>query len=95
LRIHGVPICWQSKIEDWEPNRRFVDTQTRGPYKRWQHTHTFLSVSGGTLMVDTIRYSVPGGCVGKYLLLGPVRQDISKIFNYRSEKIHERFPASH
>ena len=25
LRLHGIPIWWQSKIVDWQPNRKFSD----------------------------------------------------------------------
>jgi len=32
LRIHGIPIRWQSEIAVWDPPRRFVDRQTKGPY---------------------------------------------------------------
>ena len=32
LRIRGLPIRWQSAITAWEPPRRFIDRQTRGPY---------------------------------------------------------------
>src|SRR5437773_1665615 len=42
LRLHGIPIRWQSEISIWEPPLRFVDRQTRGPYRLWHHEHRFV-----------------------------------------------------
>lgn len=47
LRLHGLPVRWQSRISVWEPPLRFVDEQTRGPYRRWHHEHAFEAVDGG------------------------------------------------
>ena len=33
LRVHGLPLRWQSEIAAWDPPHRFVDRQTRGPYR--------------------------------------------------------------
>ena len=41
LSLHGIPVKWQSKILNWNPPNNFVDTQTKGPYKKWHHTHKF------------------------------------------------------
>lgn len=49
LRVHGVPVRWLSRISLWEPPLRFVDEQSRGPYRRWHHEHIFEAAGGGTL----------------------------------------------
>src|SRR5215469_2807206 len=41
LRIHGLRCFWLTRIERWEPPLRFVDTQQKGPYRLWRHTHNF------------------------------------------------------
>ena len=62
LRLHLVPVRWQTRIESWEPPRRFVDTQVRGPYTLWEHTHTFEEDGpDATVIDDRIRYSIPFG----------------------------------
>jgi ligand-binding SRPBCC domain-containing protein len=80
LRIHGVPIKWQSVISEWEPPNRFVDQQTRGPYRLWVHEHKFMEHDGGTLVGDNVHYSVPGGILVQRFIVAP---DLDRIFKYR------------
>lgn len=93
LRIRGVPIKWRTLIAEWNPKTSFVDTQLKGPYKLWHHTHTFLEKDGGVLMTDTVRYEVPFGTLGNLLAGSYVKNDVVKIFNYRKEVISKTFGA--
>ena len=61
LALHRVPVRWLTRIEAWEPGRRFVDVQIKGPYRLWHHTHTFEPADGGTLVRDRVRYALPLG----------------------------------
>ena len=62
LTLHGLPISWLTRIEEWVPGERFVDAQLSGPYKLWHHTHEFEPDGAGhTLMRDTVRYALPFG----------------------------------
>lgn len=90
LRIHGIPVRWQSEITVWDPPRRFVDEQRKGPYKAWIHTHTFTPRDGGTLVEDEVWYDVPGGALVNEFF---VRRDVAKIFAYREARLRERFEA--
>ncbi len=91
LRLHGVPLRWQSKIEEWVPNQKFVDSQIRGPYSQWRHTHLFTPMKGGTLLTDRVLYKVPLGKVGAWTAGNYIKNDIAKIFDYRKKKIKELF----
>ncbi len=85
LRLHGVPIRWTTRIETWEPPARFVDTQLRGPYALWQHTHEFEpDRSGCTLIHDRVRYAIPYGPLGWLAHRLFVRRDLERIFDYRA-----------
>lgn len=89
LRIHGVPIKWQSQIIDWKPDQAFVDIQLKGPYAQWHHTHTFKDVNGGTQVKDRVRYQLRGGAIGDALIGWWVKKDVSRIFAYRQKVIEE------
>lgn len=88
LRLHGLPLRWRTRIEVWDPPRRFVDLQLRGPYRLWHHTHTFTEQGGGTLCRDVVRYAVPGGPWIDRLF---VRRDLRRIFAHRSEVLRRLF----
>jgi len=87
LRVHGIPIRWQSLITAWQPPDRFVDEQRRGPYRRWVHTHDFVEERGGTTVRDAVDFEVPFAP-----LAGPiVARDVRRIFAYRSASLSARF----
>ena len=88
LRLHWVPIRWRSEITAWDPPRRFVDEQRRGPYRTWIHEHEFAERDGGTEARDTVRYAVLGGVLVDVL---GVRRDVGKIFEYRERRLRELF----
>lgn len=90
LRLHGVPVRWLTEITAWEPGRRFVDEQRRGPYRLWHHTHTFEAVPGGTLIGDRVRYRLPLGVLGGVAHLLVVRRDLLRIFDFRQQAVAQR-----
>lgn len=87
LRLHGVPLRWRTLIEAWEPGRRFVDRQLRGPYQLWHHTHTFEPVSGGTLVGDRVRYAIPLGPAGRLADRLFVARDLERVFEFRRQAV--------
>jgi len=88
LKVHGIPLRWQSEITVWEPPLRFVDEQRKGPYQRWIHEHTFAEKDDGTLVMDRVQYAVPGGKLVNRLF---VSRDVNKIFAYRREQLKKLF----
>src|SRR4051812_40287444 len=88
IRIHGIPIRWQSTITVWDPPHVFVDEQVRGPYRQWVHRHTFVAERGGTTIGDEVDFEVPFQLIAGRL----VRRDVERIFAYRREMLMARFP---
>src|SRR4051812_47238791 len=89
LRIHGVPVRWDTLIQDWDPPHRFVDVQVRGPYRLWHHTHELEPLDGGTatLMRDTVRYAIGLGPFGEVARRAVVTRDLEAIFAFREERV--------
>jgi ligand-binding SRPBCC domain-containing protein len=96
LRLHGVPIRWRTRIESWEPPTGFLDTQVRGPYKLWEHTHSFEPLGDGAaaLIRDRVRYAIPFGPLGALAHALFVRRDLERIFDYRQQAVAERLRLS-
>jgi ligand-binding SRPBCC domain-containing protein len=86
LKLHGVPVRWRTRIETWEPGVGFLDTQVKGPYSLWEHTHLFeQDGEGATVIHDRIRYAIPLGPLGTIAHRLFVRRDLERIFDYRRE----------
>jgi ligand-binding SRPBCC domain-containing protein len=87
LRLHGVPLRWVSRIEEWHPGRGFVDRQLHGPYRLWHHRHEFEPHVDGTLARDMVEYSLPLGPLGGLAHRAFVRRDLDAVFEYRRRQI--------
>lgn len=93
LRIRGISIRWVTLILDWNPIHSFVDTQLKGPYKVWHHTHRFVPYQGGTMIEDEVFYALPQIPVGTQLVQSFVDKDVRGIFEFRKKKITELFTS--
>lgn len=83
LRVHGVPLSWTTRIEQWEPGAGFVDRQIAGPYRLWHHHHSFRAQGDSTVVTDVVDYALPLGALGEFAHRLLVRRDLEQIFAYR------------
>jgi ligand-binding SRPBCC domain-containing protein len=90
LKLHGVPVRWLTRIDEFERDRMFVDRQLKGPYKLWLHRHTFEASGSETIMRDDVQYQLPLGILGA-VGLPLVRRDVERIFEYRHQAVRELF----
>ena len=87
LRLIGFPIQWTTRIEDYAPPHRFVDSQLFGPYKKWVHLHEFSASGDGTRMRDVVDYEIPYGITGALAQKLFVARILERIFDYRRAAI--------
>lgn len=92
--MFGLPLTWVTRIEEVEAPNRFVDTQIKGPYKRWWHQHTFEAVQGGVLMRDRVEYELPLGPLGDLAHRIFVKQRLTAIFEFRNATLLNLFPSA-
>jgi len=91
LKIRGIPVRWCSLIIDWKPIKSFIDTQLKGPYRVWHHTHRFSPYLDGTLIEDEVYYALPNIPFIHTLLGWYIAQDVTKIFQFRKKEIEKFF----
>ena len=94
IRVHGLPMRWQTEIESWQPGVSFVDSQIRGPYRCWWHEHSFRALGSQTIMQDRVLYSPPLGPLGWLAHRLKIRAMLTEIFRYRSKAIELQFAKS-
>ncbi|HYE72262.1 MAG TPA: SRPBCC family protein [Blastocatellia bacterium] len=88
LSIFGVPFHWQTLIEKWEEGRCFVDSQVKGPYTLWCHTHLFEEIGPNiTLVRDYVEYRVPYGLFGRLVHTILIKRMLKQIFDFRADAI--------
>lgn len=90
VRLYGLPLRWQSRIESVDPPREFLDIQTKGPYSYWHHRHTFEDAgSGATVIRDQVDYGLPLGPLGSIAYYLFVERSLREIFDFRERKLAE------
>jgi len=86
IKVNGIPFNWQTEITEWEPNKRFIDKQLKGPYRVWIHEHTFEEKDGKTIMNDHVQFLSPGWFLEPIINKLFIEKKVKGIFAYR-EKI--------
>jgi NADH dehydrogenase len=83
----GIPMTWRSRIVDYDPPHGFRDVQLAGPYRRWDHRHTFTAEGNSTRITDVVEYSLPLGPLGELAHAAVVRSQLEEIFRHRERAI--------
>ncbi len=92
---------WTALITDFVLNQYFSDMQKQGPFRRWEHTHSFeaKTIDGceGTLIRDVVQYEVGFGVIGRMLEKLMFQRMLRTTFEYRKRalvRIFEQKPVS-
>ena len=90
----GIPMKWKTKILSVNAPHHFIDKQLKGPYKFWEHKHTFEEKDGGVLMTDEVYYQLPFSVIFS-IFNGLVKNKLNHIFDYRTKKLNQIFNYGH
>ena len=55
----------KSRITVMQSPVHFIDEMVEGDFKSFEHSHHFMKIENGTIMIDLLRYEVPYGLVGR------------------------------
>jgi len=86
LHLAGIPFKWKTEITAWNPPFSFEDTQLKGPYAKWIHTHRFEDHGHRTLIVDDVDYALPLSPLGD-LAYPVIKWQLGRIFGHRKRVI--------
>jgi len=82
--VRVAPGLWIRLISEhvlYDPPRRFVDEQIRGPFRRWRHEHIVEPHAGGAVLIDRIDFQVPCRIAAERMAM----RRLQRLFEYRHE----------
>jgi len=93
-RHFGVRWWMTSRIVAWEPPHRFVDEQTRGPFRAMRHEHLFDRLAdGSTRMTDRMTVSAPFGPLGAVVSRVVLAPYLRRLLRQRAGHIQRLCPG--
>ena len=81
-----VPINWTAKHSDVDPMNGFTDTQIKGPFRYWQHRHTFRSIDEHTTEVKDVIEAKFSRHPYRAVICGLMWAGLPTLFGYRAWK---------
>ena len=91
--LWGLKFYWETEICKVNKPLFFTDRQLKGPYKLWEHTHTFIKKDNGVLVKDEVKYQLRFGIIGNIIHSLFVRKKIKDIFIYRKNVLRQLFES--
>lgn len=92
--VLGIPLPWQTEIFKVNKPNFFSDRQLKGPYKIWEHTHSFVQMENGVLVKDEVKYELPLGILGDIAHSVFVKKKVESIFKFREQALNRLFPKA-
>ena len=87
-------IRWIAAHDGYIEGRQFRDTQVRGPFRQWVHTHLFEADGPDACYLDDrVEYELPFGRVGEWLLEAVMERKLERLFEYRHRVTREENEA--
>jgi ligand-binding SRPBCC domain-containing protein len=86
IRIGPFWQTWISEHTACQEGRMFSDSQIKGPFALWRHTHTFEPDGpNACYLEDRVEYALPMGVLGSVIARRFVRRKLDRLFSYRHE----------
>ena len=91
MKIAGpFHTLWLVKHSDYVEGKQLKDSQVKGLFSSWTHTHLFNSFeNSSSILDDHIEYSLPGGTLGKIIGSPLINKKLNQMFDYRHRLTRE------
>ena len=84
LRALGLSKLWRAVHVEYQPPYLFSDRQEFGPFRFWNHRHSFQSIEERrTLAIDSIEFELPMNSMTQPLFGSWVQRQLQGYFAYR------------
>ena len=84
LRVGPIKQTWTAEHAACEPGYMFRDVMVSGPFRRWEHTHLFISDGqSSSFLEDRVEYEFPLGWLGRLVAGAYTRRRLARMFEYR------------
>jgi ligand-binding SRPBCC domain-containing protein len=96
LRVSLGPFSqnWIAEHVACEPNKMFRDAMRTGPFRKWEHTHTFVPETDRTSWIeDFVEYEFPLGWLGKFIGGAYTHRRLQRMFEWRHKVTAEQLAA--
>jgi len=85
MKIVGpIHTTWLVKHSDYVEGKQFRDSQIKGLFSSWTHTHLFNSFeNSSSILDDHVEYSLPGGILSEIIASPLINKKLNQMFYYR------------
>ncbi len=87
--LNFIPINFTAKHIAAEKGDFFVDTQTRGPFAHWKHTHLFRQHDAGCELEDRVEYALPLQHLLPTFITKKIEYKLQAMFIWREQTLLE------
>ncbi len=87
MRIQKGPahVTWEALHHDFIDGERFTDTQVRGPFARWVHTHRVETEGDHSVLIDDVDYALPLEPISE-VAAGQTKAVLDRMFDFRHRR---------
>lgn len=84
IKIGPLSFIFSVVHQNYIQNKQFEDTQIKGPFSYWKHTHTFEPIENKkSKIIDHVDYKLPLAPLSSVLNSALVEDKLDKLFAYR------------
>ena len=90
VQAYGQVISMIHKITELVPLRQITETQVKGFFSQWIHTHSFAANDQGQVAVsDRIDFKPPGGMLGLLVSANKILDQLDEGYHYRHKQLQK------